>query len=63
MREDLLVLVRRVGDDQVVSEGLRQKSSRSGKQLRRFVMRELELRSSMNFGVVNGVDTAIGEGC
>ena len=45
-QEDLLVLVRREHDDRVVSEGL----SRSGKQLRRFVMRGLELRSSMNLG-------------
>ena len=38
-------------------------SSRSGKQLVGFVMRGLELRSSHEFGVVNGVDAVIGEGC
>ena len=49
MREDLLVLVRRVRDDRVVCEGLRKnKSSRSGKQLGGFVMRGLKFRSSMN---------------
>ena len=50
VREDLLVLVRGVRYDRVVSEGLRKKSSRSGKQLGGFVMRGLELRSSMNLG-------------
>ena len=39
------------------------KSSSSGKQLRGFVMRGLELRSSINLRVVDGVDAAIGEGC
>ena len=51
VREDLLVLVRRGRDDRAVSEGLRKnKSSRSGKQLRGFVMRRLELRLSINLG-------------
>ena len=50
VREDLLVLVRSGRDDRVVSEGLRKISRRSGKQLGGFVMRGLELRSSMNLG-------------
>ena len=47
VRENLLVLVRRRRDDRVMSKN---KSSRSGKQLEGFVMRGLELRSSMNLG-------------
>ena len=55
MREDLLVLLRRggerVGGDRVVSQGFAtNKSSRSGKKLRGFVMRGLKLRSSMYLG-------------
>ena len=56
VRKDLLVLVRRGGgrDDRLVSEAKRRvaknKSSRSSKQLGGFVMRGLQLRSSMNLG-------------
>ena len=51
VQEDLLVLVRRGRDDLLVSEWLRNyKSSRSGKQLGGFVMRGLEMKSSVNFG-------------
>ena len=51
VREDLLVLVRRgawwSSSERRVTKN---KSSRSVKQLGGFVMRRLELRSSMNFG-------------
>ena len=51
VREDLLVLVRR-GARRSSSErrAAKNKSSRSGKQLGGFVMKGLELRSSMNLG-------------
>ena len=47
VREDLLVLMRRSSSERRVTKN---KSSRSVKQLGGFVMRGLELRSSMNFG-------------
>ena len=49
VREDLLVLVRRGRDDRVVSEGLQKKVEQIGKQMGGFVMKRLELRSSMNY--------------
>ena len=51
VREDSLVLVRRGRDGSNNERRVaKNKSSRSGKQLGGFVMRGLELRSSMNLG-------------
>ena len=50
VRDDLLVLVREERNDKVVSEGLQNMLSRSGKLLGGFVMRGLELRSLINLG-------------